>query len=324
MNEPTMKDSGERREFNTGAVRDRGGFKPRPDLISPHANLREGAWLAVGAEKYGERNYEKGMPISDCVASLTRHLEAYKLGLTDEDHAAAIRTNAGFILHFEEEIKAGRLPADLDDMPHYATPKPGDRRINPVTGQIEVYVKRINADPNGDSDVIACPDQRSLSDEYPDKFVPTFYVAGPMRGYQSLNFRIFDEVAEIACGEGYNIISPADLDREHGIDPINDPESVKRAFTADPNLGQTIVRRDTEVIIELKKDRGDGLILLPGWQNSTGTRAETALALWLELKFKTARYYLGDNGEHGTWTLEDADPQWVSGRLFNQKYTEGE
>jgi nucleoside 2-deoxyribosyltransferase len=32
---------------------------------------------------------------------------------------AAIRTNAGFILHYEEEIKAGRLPASLDDMPHY-------------------------------------------------------------------------------------------------------------------------------------------------------------------------------------------------------------
>jgi len=119
LKEPMMQDSGERREFASGAVRDRGGFKPRPDLISPHANLREGAWLAKGAEKYGVRNYERGMPISECVASLARHLEQYKLGDTIEDHAAAIRTNAGFILHFEEEIKAGRLPADLDDMPHY-------------------------------------------------------------------------------------------------------------------------------------------------------------------------------------------------------------
>jgi nucleoside 2-deoxyribosyltransferase len=76
--------------------------------------------MGKGAEKYGVRNYEKGMPISECIASLSRHLEAYKLGLTDEDHMAAIRTNAGFILHYEEEIKAGRLPASLDDMPHYA------------------------------------------------------------------------------------------------------------------------------------------------------------------------------------------------------------
>ncbi len=134
-----MHDSGERRQFETGAVRDRGADKPRPDLISPHANLREGAWLAKGAEKYSPRNWEKGMPISECVASLVRHIEAYKLGRTDEDHMAAIRTNAGFILHYEEEIKAGRLPATLDDMPHYATPQPGDRRV--VNGVEERYVK---------------------------------------------------------------------------------------------------------------------------------------------------------------------------------------
>jgi hypothetical protein len=120
MEEPNMQDSGKRRQFETGAVRDRGEFKPRPDLISPHANTREGAWLAKGADKYGVDNWTKGMPIRECMASLARHLEAYKLGRADEDHMAAIRTNAGFILHYEEEIKAGRLPASLDDMPHYS------------------------------------------------------------------------------------------------------------------------------------------------------------------------------------------------------------
>jgi nucleoside 2-deoxyribosyltransferase len=114
-----MKDSGERQQFTTGAVRDTAAGKPRPDLISPHANLREGNWLRLGAEKYKERNWEAGIPISRCIASLARHLESYKLGLRDEDHMAAIRCNAGFILHYEEEIKAGRLDAGLDDMPHY-------------------------------------------------------------------------------------------------------------------------------------------------------------------------------------------------------------
>jgi hypothetical protein len=116
-----MKDSGNRRQFESGAVRDRDDSKPRPDLISPHANWREGAWLALGAKKYKPRNWELGIGISECVASLCRHVELYRLGLQDEDHMAAVRTNAGFILHFEEEIKAGRLPAALDDMPHYLT-----------------------------------------------------------------------------------------------------------------------------------------------------------------------------------------------------------
>lgn len=114
-----MKDSGERQSFETGAVRDTATGKPRPDLISPHAAMREGIWMGLGAEKYQPRNWEKGIPISRCIASLERHLVAYKLGLRDEDHMAAVRTNAGFILHFEEEIKAGALPATLDDMPRY-------------------------------------------------------------------------------------------------------------------------------------------------------------------------------------------------------------
>lgn len=114
-----MTDSGKRQEFETGAVRDSADDKPRPDLISPYANEREGAWLAAGAKKYLERNWEQGMPISRCIASLERHVIAYKKGKRDEDHMAAIRTNAGFILHYEAMIKLGVLPKELDDMPKY-------------------------------------------------------------------------------------------------------------------------------------------------------------------------------------------------------------
>jgi len=114
-----MHDSGKRQQFASGTVRDTADDKPRPDLISPYANEREGAWLGIGAKKYAERNWEAGMPISRCIASLERHVIAYKKGKTDEDHMAAIRTNAGFILHYEEMIKLGVLPKELDDMPKY-------------------------------------------------------------------------------------------------------------------------------------------------------------------------------------------------------------
>lgn len=119
-----MIDSGMRQQFNTGAVRDSAEDKPRPELISPYATEREAQWLAVGARKYASRNWEKGMPISRCVASLERHILAFKKGKTDEDHMAAIRTNAGFILHYEEMIKRGLLPKELDDMPKYEEVKP--------------------------------------------------------------------------------------------------------------------------------------------------------------------------------------------------------
>jgi hypothetical protein len=109
-----MKDSGKREKFSTGAIRD-SGEKPRPELISPYAILREGEWMRKGAEKYGEGNWQKGMPFIRTIGSLLRHTLYYALGDNSEDHLAAIRTNAGFLIHFEELIKLGKLPQKLDD-----------------------------------------------------------------------------------------------------------------------------------------------------------------------------------------------------------------
>jgi len=114
-----MHDSGTREQFDTGAQRDTASDKPRPDLISPYSQLRVGEWLRKGAEKYDERNWEKGIPVSRCLASLCRHLLGYMVGDTTEDHLAAVRTNADFMLHFEEMVSRGLLPASLLDLPWY-------------------------------------------------------------------------------------------------------------------------------------------------------------------------------------------------------------
>jgi len=113
----------ENRTFDSGAVRD-GGKKPALHLISPHAMNRLGEWLRFACEDrqpepYPVRNWEQGLPFSTCIASLQRHVEKFKLGSTNEDHIAAMLFNAMALAHYEEEIEAGRLPADLDDMPHY-------------------------------------------------------------------------------------------------------------------------------------------------------------------------------------------------------------
>ncbi len=145
---------------------------------------------------------------------------------------------------------------------------------------------------------------------------PTFYVCGPMTGIEKFNFPLFDQVTELARSQGLSVISPAELDREHGIDPSVDPDSVERARRADPNLIQTIVQRDTQVIVGLERDKGDGLILLPCWQHSTGGRAEIALALWMGLSFKQVRT---------TWYGQDCEPEiadvsieWIKSSLFCQ------
>jgi hypothetical protein len=115
-----MVDNGKRQSFGENrAIRDTADDKPRPDLISPFAEERQGHWLLLGARKYAERNWEKGMPFSRCVASLKRHLMKYQQGKKDEDHLAAIMFNAMALIHYEEMIERGVLLAELNDMPNY-------------------------------------------------------------------------------------------------------------------------------------------------------------------------------------------------------------
>jgi hypothetical protein len=43
----------------------------------------------------------------------------YQQGKRDEDHLAAIMFNAMALIHYEEMIERGLLPAELNDMPEY-------------------------------------------------------------------------------------------------------------------------------------------------------------------------------------------------------------
>jgi len=81
------------REFTTGAQRDTGENKLRMSLI-PHAELKRVMKRYLdGAEKYGENNWMKGMPLSVYYDCIHRHLDAWWSGKTDEDHAAAVVWN---------------------------------------------------------------------------------------------------------------------------------------------------------------------------------------------------------------------------------------
>lgn len=129
-----IKDSGERREFETGAVRDMAKGKGRFDLMpldviaqvmkdvfifnlsqfqqSKNTKYIDGAIDALlagknkyeemlklalhfenGAIKYGERNWEKGLPADCYIDSAARHYHKYKSGWTDEPHYTACLWN---------------------------------------------------------------------------------------------------------------------------------------------------------------------------------------------------------------------------------------
>lgn len=98
-----MNDGGTRIQFGeTSAMREDQSDKSRIELISPHALRRLGTWCGKGAKKYGERNWEKGMPFMRCIGSILRHVAGYILRDNTEDHLAAIMWNAMAIIHYEE------------------------------------------------------------------------------------------------------------------------------------------------------------------------------------------------------------------------------
>lgn len=140
-----IKDSGERRAFGTGAVRDISENKGRCDLLplriigrnlkneysgifiaiadfidtqdtsflweavsmfSSNMNWGEGTMLLEvskhfeeGCKKYGERNWEKGIPLHCYIDSGVRHLLKYMAYWTDEPHDRAFVWNMLCCIH---------------------------------------------------------------------------------------------------------------------------------------------------------------------------------------------------------------------------------
>ena len=136
-----IQDSGERREFSTGAVRDIQEGKGRPTLmplqvvsrllgkqtgdyvfqaIAEFTEKGETRYLYAallkfvamayggetetmiletaihfeeGAKKYGENNWQKGLPVNCYLDSAIRHYLKYRRGDNDEDHARAFCWN---------------------------------------------------------------------------------------------------------------------------------------------------------------------------------------------------------------------------------------
>ena len=101
--------------FNEGKI--------RHDLVPAIAQNEYAKVLTVGAQKYAERNWEKGMSWSKVVASLERHLNAFKRG-EDIDpetglyHTAQIMCNAAFLTEYLFTYPQG------DDRPKWYKMKP--------------------------------------------------------------------------------------------------------------------------------------------------------------------------------------------------------
>jgi hypothetical protein len=113
-----LPDSGARKEYETGAVRDASDGKGHFHSIPPSALRRIAKRFEDGARKYAKDNWMKGIPLSHYQDSLTRHTLAWAEGDKSEDHVGAILWNAAAMDWTEQQIAAGKLPPALDDLPY--------------------------------------------------------------------------------------------------------------------------------------------------------------------------------------------------------------
>ena len=103
MSQFEIKDSGERKEFESGMLRDTNASKARPDLCYPiglpykeQMLTRFAEHMASGAQKYSSRNWEKAngdAELERFKESAFRHFTQWFCGEKDEDHASAVFFN---------------------------------------------------------------------------------------------------------------------------------------------------------------------------------------------------------------------------------------
>ena len=89
-----IQDSGNRTEYESGAVRDRKVGVGRCDLMP----------LEEGALKYGENNWQKGIPESSYIDSAVRHYLKWLRGDDDEQHDRAFVWNIMCLIWTHEHI----------------------------------------------------------------------------------------------------------------------------------------------------------------------------------------------------------------------------
>ena len=109
---PEIQDSGERTQFESGAVRDMHEGKGRCDLLPMCVMLRPPPPPPPGAKKYTDRNWEQGIPAHSFADSALRHMFKYMDGQTDEDHLiAAIWNLCGLAWTEEKKPEMMDIPA---------------------------------------------------------------------------------------------------------------------------------------------------------------------------------------------------------------------
>jgi hypothetical protein len=114
----------------------------------------------------------------------------------------------------------------------------------------------------------------SLVDDRADSFCPRakVYVAGPMTGVPQMNFPAFDKAAAHLREQGFQVVSPAELDSpESRAAALASMDGSPTGYAEGETWGGFLARD-----VKLIADEGiEAIVCLPGWEKSRGARLET-------------------------------------------------
>lgn len=115
-----IKDSGSRREFSTGAVRDMSNADKGDFSLLPWEVIWDLAkHYSRGLEKYGRDNWRKGIPVDSYFDSAIRHLMKHHLGHDDEDHAIACLWNVACMIweeRYSPRARTKKLVEEIEEL----------------------------------------------------------------------------------------------------------------------------------------------------------------------------------------------------------------
>jgi len=106
---------GDMEKTEAGAKRESNDGRGRFDLLPYEAIEALAKWYEDGAKKYGDRNWEDGLSVKDCINRMIRHALKAGNGWEDEDHLSAVMWNAAAAITMMQ-----RRP-ELDDHIHKKT-----------------------------------------------------------------------------------------------------------------------------------------------------------------------------------------------------------
>ena len=109
------------------------------------------------------------------------------------------------------------------------------------------------------------------------------FISGPMRGIPYYNFPAFDAAKVAFEAAGFDVVTPADLDRAIGFDAMDLPADTDWELESGFDI-RAAMRRNIDALLD-----ADGVVFLEGWGGSLACNIERLIADRLNMRLDMQR-----------------------------------